>query len=186
MRRPAALLAALALLAGCGDDDGDKGKVVKGDGYEVTVPEGWDDQSSKREQLEVGGFTPDLVLTGEREDGFTTNVNVVLTEGVERSLDAQTRAERELLERGGPVGDDVELQPAENLTETEDITLGDRPARAYEFELDLPQGDRSAQLRQLIAIHEGTGYAITLTANPDRFDEDRDDFEAILESWRWR
>ena len=185
MRRSATLLAALALLAGCGDDEGDAGKAFEGKGYEVTVPEGWDDQSSKREQLSVGDFTPDLVLTGEREDGFTTNVNVVLTEGVTRSLDAQTRAERQLLERGGPVGDDVELQPAENLTPTEELTLGDKQARAYEFELDLPQGDRSARLRQLIAIHEGTGYAITLTANPDRFEQDRDDFEAILESWRW-
>lgn len=185
MRSTAALLAAVALLAGCGDDGGETGKVVEGTGYELTVPDGWDDRSGQSEDFAVGDFTPDLILTGEREDGFTTNVNVIRTQGVTRSLDEQTEAERELLERGGPVSGDVNLQPAQNLTPVEDTTLGGGPARAYEFELEVPQGDSSARLRQLIAIDDGTGYAITLTADPDRFEQDRDDFEAILESWKW-
>jgi hypothetical protein len=67
-------LGLLLPLAACGDD---AGEVVEGSAYEVTVPDGWDDESKAGEEVEVAGFSPELVLTGEQADGFATNVNVI-------------------------------------------------------------------------------------------------------------
>ena len=173
---------AVALSAlGCGEDDA--GKVVTGTGYEVTVPDGWRDRSEEGEDVEVQGFSPDIVLIGERDDGFTTNLNVIRTPGVTRELDAQTRLERRLIERGGAPGA-AELRPAQNLTPVERTELGGEDARAYEFEIR--DGERRIRVRQLLAIREEVAYFATLTTAPGRFDEDRDDFESILESWTWR
>ena len=177
----AGLTVALSLAA-CGDDEGDKGKVVEGTGYAVTVPDGWRDRSEEGEEIEVQGFSPDTVLIGTRDEGFATNVNIIRTPGIELDLDAQTRLERKLLEEGGPPGED-KVDPAQELTPVERTTVAGEEARAYEFRL--PQDDMLLRLRQLLTIRDGTAYVITLTTAPDRFDEDRDDLDSILDSWEW-
>jgi hypothetical protein len=169
----------LLAVFGCGDDD--EGKVVGGTGYELTVPDGWDDRSEEGEDVEVEGFTPDVLLIGEREDDFTSNVNVILTPDAGRGLNAQARAERDALEsRQIPNS----TSSAQELTPTERITLGDKAARAYEFKVE--QDDRLVRIRQVLAQHNGSNYAVTLTAAGSRFDDDRDAFESMLESWSWR
>jgi hypothetical protein len=183
--RIAALAAALAVLlplAACGGGD-DGGKVVEGTGFEVTVPEDWQDRTDDGEDFEVEGVGPDLVLIGERDDGFTSNVNVVRTPGAQAGLDAQVRAEREALAAGRLPGSE-EPNPARDLTPVERTTVDGEGARAYE--LGLRQGDRIVRLRQVLAQHDRTNYAITLTTAEGRFHEDRDALESILESWRWR
>ena len=173
---------ALLPVAGCGGDDG--GKVVEGAGYELTVPDGWDDESSAGEEIDVAGLSPNVLLVGEREDGFTTNVNIIRNDSPGLGLDAQVKAEREVLESGDLPGSDSDLPPAEDLSPVERTTLGDKQARSYEFELE--QEDRTLALRQLITIHDDAVYAITLTTLPDRFDEELATFESILDSWRWK
>jgi hypothetical protein len=181
--RVAAALAALlavSLVAGCG---GDGGKVVGGSGYEVTVPDGWEDRSDEGEDIEVGSFSPDVTLVGDREDGFTTNVNVIRTESGPLDIDEQVEAERDLLETGEIPGSDQEIPPAQDLSPIESITLDGEEARTYEFRLE--QNERELRLRQVIAMHDGQNYAVTLTADPDDFDDGIDGLESILDSWSW-
>jgi hypothetical protein len=173
---------ALLLLGGCGGDDA--GKVVEGGSFEVTVPSGWDDDSEKGDEVEYEGFTPDVLLTGDRDDGFTTNVNVIRTENAGLGLDGQVRAEREVLEAGRLPGSNAEPRPVEGLTPVERISVAGNPARAYEFEVE--QEGKTLGLRQVIVLHDGGSYAITLTAAPGRLDEERDALDSILASWRWR
>ena len=183
--RIAALAVALAValpLAACGDEE-DGGRVAEGTGYELTVPDGWEDRSEEGEDVEVEGFSPDVLLTGERDEGFTSNVNVVITSGTGGGIDAQVRAEREALESGRLPGSE-EPNPAQDLTPVERTTLDGRTARAHEF--GLTRGDDTVRLRQVFARYDGSGYTVTLTTAPDRFDEDREAFESMIESWRWR
>ena len=177
----AALVAGLPLVA-CGEDDA--GNVVEGTGYELTVPEGWEDESEAGKDFEVSGFRPDVVLIGDREDGFSTNVNVIRTQGAGVGLDAQVRGERALLEEGRIPGSETEPTPARGLTPVERTSLSGEPARAYEFERS--HGERTLKLRQLIAIHDGTVYVITLTTLPDEFDQERETVASVVDSWRWR
>ena len=176
----AALLLGLSLAAGCG---GDGGKVVGGSGYEVTVPDGWEDRTDEGEDIEVGSFSPDVTLIGDREDGFTTNVNVIRTQGGALDIDEQVGAERELLETGEIPGSDEQLPPAQDLSPVESITLDGEEARTYEFRVE--QNERELRLRQVIARHDGQSYAITLTADPDDFEDGLDGLESILGSWAW-
>ena len=178
----ATVLCLLVPLAACGDDD-DAGKVVEGSSYEVTVPDGWDDESEVGEEVEVAGFTPELVLAGEQADGFATNVNVIREEGVEVGLDEQMRLERELI-RSGAEDIDPQLQAAQNLTPVERTTLGGHEARAHEFEL--AQDERTARVRQVFARNDGSTYVVSYTALAEHFDDELDAFEAILGSWSWR
>ena len=176
------IIAAVMLLTGCsvGGDDG--GKTVEGTGYEVTVPDGWDDESSRGEDIEIEGFSPELILTGEREDSFTTNVNVVVSKSAGLSLDDQVEGERRVLE-GGRLGD-TELPAASELTPVERISVDGVDARAYEFELE-SDGTRS-RARQVVALNGGNVYAITFTTLPDRFEDDVGVFDDVLDSWTWR
>ena len=179
--RTTALLAALVLgasLAGCADDGGDK---LEGTGFELEVPDGWHDESDKGDDVGVGGFEPEVVLLGEREEDFTTNVNVIVTPTAGFDLDRQVREERKLLETGRlPDGEQV-AAPASSLGPVEPIKVDLVDARMYDFEL--PQDGETLQLRQVIAIHDGNNYAITLTAHPDIFEAATDDFDSLLESW---
>jgi hypothetical protein len=177
----AVLAAALSLLGGCGGDDA--GEVAKGDGYEVTVPDGWEDKSDLREDVEVEGFTPDVLLVGDREDGVTTNVNILRTPSAGYSLDKQVRLERQLLRAGRLPGSDAEPRPAQDLSAVERITLGGEPARAYDFRLG---EDELLDLRQVVAVHDGRVYVTTLTTAPNGLEDELDSLEAILDSWRWR
>jgi hypothetical protein len=184
--RAATLATALCLLlplAACGDDD-DAGEVVERSGYELTVPEGWNDESGAGEEIEVAGFSPDLLLVGEREDGFTTNVNVIRDVSPNVGLDVQMRAERDLLLQGGAPGIDEDLDAARDLSPVERTTLDGQAARAHEFEL--PQGERTVRVRQVFTRESGSSYVVSYTALPDRFDDELDAFAAILGSWRWR
>ena len=183
--RAAALAFLLCLvlpLAACGDDD-DAGDVVARSSYEVTVPDGWDDESAVGEEVEVAGYSPELVLAGEEADGFTTNVNVIREEAPAVGLDEQLRQERDLI-RGGAEQIDPQLQAGQNLTPVEPTTLDGHEARAHEFEL--AQDDRTVRVRQVFARSGDFTYVVSYTALTDAFDEGLDAFESILGSWKWR
>ena len=162
-------------LAACDDDD-DAGKVVGGDGYELTVPDGWSDESDAGAEFEVSGFRPELVIVGDREDGFATNVNIIRGSTPNMGLDEQFRAERAQLLS--------DLGSASGLTEVERMSLDGREARAHEFEF--AQEGRTLRARQVFARDAGSTLIVTLTAPPERFDAELGAFTAILESWRWR
>jgi hypothetical protein len=170
----AATLFLLLPLAACDDDDA--GKVVSGDGYELTVPDGWSDESDAGADFEVSGFRPELVLVGDREDGFATNVNIIRGATPDIGLDEQFRAEREQLQR--------DVGSAHDLTGVERLTLGGREARAHGFEF--AQEGRTLRARQVFVRDAGATLIITLTALPERFDAELGAFTAVLESWRWR
>jgi hypothetical protein len=178
----ASLLCLVVPLAACGDDD-DAGKVLEGSSYEVTVPEGWDDESDVGEEVEVAGFSPELVLTGKRADGFATNVNIIRGKSPQVGLDEQTRLERDLLRRGQE-DVDPDLHAAQNLSPVERIAVDGHQARAHEFEI--AQEDRTVRVRQVFVRDGGWTYFISYTALPEAFDEELDEFDAILGSWKWR
>ena len=124
----AALVAALFLIGACGGDDA--GKVVKGEGYEVTVPVGWEDKADRREDVEYEGFTPDVLLVGEepqvphREERRSSLDRALDREGEEGEA---PRAQR-LVEPETPFAEHVhEREPQEPVHPArEGVRVGDR------------------------------------------------------------
>jgi DcrB len=178
------LLLGLALLAGCGGDDGDGGKTVEGSDYELTVPDGWDDRTSRADDLEVAGFEPEVIFTGEREEGFQPNLNVIressIAPGV--NLDDYVETTREQLQAGS-VGD-VELGSDVELGEPMPSELDGEDAVTMDHERTLET--KRIKARQVIVLRDGAAYALTYTALEDRFEDDLERFESAVDSWSWK
>lgn len=78
MRFCVAILAVLALLTGCGGDDGSSNKDgrASGSGYSVALPSGWSDVTD-RPEVAGSPIRIDRLFTKRRRNGFATNVNVI-------------------------------------------------------------------------------------------------------------
>jgi hypothetical protein len=188
------LLAALALAAaGCGGDDG--GDPVEGEGYSYSTPDGWDDvtdDAQDEEELEFFGVRPDTLVTGDSEDGFATNVNVVTQGGVPPNVTTRQFADvnmatlRSPAQAGMPleIARSIEALNVRDITTPEDAQLGGEEAVAFEY-LTTQRG-RDLRIRQLVAVMDGSGYTVTLTAVPgDQFDEGREALDGVADSWEW-
>jgi hypothetical protein len=192
--RLAALLALAALAAaGCGGDDG--GDPVEGDGYSYTTPDGWEDFSDgaqEEETLNFRGIRPDTVVVGESEEDFATNVNVVVQErSLAGNVTAQAFAEANLAGLRSParaglppeVAHSIEAMNVREVSEPQDAELGGDEAVTFEYLTT--QAGRDLRIRQLVAVMDRSGYAVTLTAMPDQFEEGLDALDEVGESWEW-
>jgi hypothetical protein len=191
-RRLLALLALAALaLAGCSGDDDDEDP-VEGTGYTYSVPDGWEDASGRAEdELEVGGFRPDTLVVGDREDDFATNVNVIREDGVPERVTAARYGAVSLAGLRDPAGAGLPPELAEaienlnptRISEPRDAELDGEEAVAWDYRST--QNGRNVRVRQLATVMGGAGYTVTLTVLPDRFEEGTAALEEIVESWRW-
>jgi hypothetical protein len=191
-RRLAAVLALAALAAaGCGGDDEDEDP-VEGNGYSYSVPDGWEDVSDRaEEELEVGGFRPDSLVTGESEDDFATNVNVIREDGLSEGVTAAQYADVSLAGLRDPAGAGLPPEVAETIedlnptqiSEPRDAELDGEEAVAWDYRST--QDGRNVRVRQMAAVMDGAGYTVTLTVLPARFEEGNGAFDEVLESWSW-
>jgi hypothetical protein len=188
--RPAlAAIAALFLLAGCSVevDDGS----IDGGGYRFDIADGWEDVTEDAPSLsDVGAEGPafesvdiDSFVATEGEDNFAPNLGVV-TSPVGGLTDPVRLAEQNLrfLESQG-----AEIAGAEgriSVSDVEPTELGGDPAAAYETTGPGPSGE--IRQRQIFAIRDGTGYAITYSGLADgQFEENLPAAEQMLDSWTW-
>ena len=164
---------ALALLPGCGGDDGGGSESggVSGNGYTLDPPAGWTDGT---EQAKTGAINFDLVLLGERRDDFTANVNILREEPQgDVGLDELKEAYRPQLENLG----------ATDIQSGQDIQVDGEQALVHDYRIG--QEGQKLRGRQAAVPHDGAVYTITLTSTEDGFDEDTRAFQAMLDSWRW-
>ena len=186
-------LAAVALaLAGCsgGDEDADP---VEGTGYTYSLPDGWEDFSDPaEEEIEIGGFRPDTLVVGEREDDFSTNVNVIREDGLPNGVTAAQYADASLAGLRDPVGAGMPPEVAQaideanlrQISEPRDAELDGEEAFAWDYRGT--QDGRDVRVQQVAAVMDGAGYTLTLTVLPDRFDEGTEALDQVIESWSWK
>ena len=188
----AALLALAALAAtGCGGEDEDP---VEGTGYTYSVPDGWEDASDSQaaeEAPEVIGVRFDSLVNGEAEDGFAVNVNV-LRERVPDGITASEYAELNIATLRDPSAAGYPPELAERIEEL-DVRGLSRPreleldgAGAMTWDYGTTQGGRDMRQRQMVAVRDGAGYTITLTALPSQFEDGAEALDEVVESWSWK
>lgn len=185
----AAALALLSAAVGCGDDEEEP---VDGTGYSYAVPEGWDDVSEEaEEEVELAGFRPDSAVIGDREDGFASNVNVIVERGVPAGVTAQDYAEVSIAGLRDPVAagfppDLVEvieqLRPRQ-ISETRDAELGGEDAVAWDYTSSREQ--HVLRVLQVATVMDGSGYTVTLSVPRERLEDERGALDEVVESWRW-
>ncbi len=184
-------LAAVALaLGGCSDEE----QRVDGSGYTYAVPDGWEDASDEASDIDlnVEGVLVDSAVIGDREDEFTTNVNVVREEGVPDGVTARQYREVSIANLRDPAAAGF---PPEVVDELEDIDLGSleavpdtelngREAASWEYR-DSSSGGAETQVRQVAAVRDGAAYILTLTAVPDAFEDATPALDEVVETWDW-
>jgi hypothetical protein len=186
-------LLALAALAAAGCAGGEEDR-VEGSGYRYAVPDGWEDVSDEaqdRPGLELAGVRPDSLVIGETEDDFTTNVNVVRETGLPQGIGASEYAEasiaglRDPVAAGFPpeVAETIERLNPTRISEPRDAELDGEEAAVWDY--DSTQAGREVRVRQVAAVMDRSGYTVTLTVLPARFDEGAEALDEIVESWSW-
>jgi hypothetical protein len=191
-RSALALVAAAAFaFAGCSGDEEDADP-VEGTGYTYSVPDGWEDVSdSAEEEIEVGGFRPDTLVVGDREDDFATNVNVVREAGLPSDVTAEQYADVSIAGLRDPAASGLppevaatveELNPS-GISEPREVDLGGE--EAVEWDYRSTQDGRDVRVRQLVAVMDGAGYTLTLTVLPAGFGEGNEALGEVTASWEW-
>jgi len=92
VRRSSAILVVLLALSGCGSEDSES---VRGTGYQFELPAGWEERTDDEalEDFDFAGYQFDTVATGEVEEGFATNVNVIVEGSVAPGVSTREYAE---------------------------------------------------------------------------------------------
>ena len=173
----AVILLALGLLAaGCGDGGGDSAGSsdegsASGTGYELALVAGWRDVTEKTE----GSAIRFDLLIGRPGGTFTTNVNVLRENAGNLELGDLRKAYRGQLRSFG----------ARKITKATPATVDDEDAFTYEYDARAPD-EQKLHGRQVIVIHDGHAYTITLSALRSTFAAASDDLDTMLGSWRWK
>jgi hypothetical protein len=189
-RSLAALLALAALAAaGCGEGD----DPVEGAGYTYSVPDGWEDVSDEADdEIDIAGMRPDSLVAGEAEDGFAPDVNVIREGGLPAGVTTAQYADVSLAGLRDPAGaglppelvDIVDRLGPHDFSEPQDSELDGEEAVVWEFSGKSRDGG-DTRVRQVTAVHDSSAYTLTLTVRPDRFDEETDALDEIVDSWEW-
>jgi hypothetical protein len=173
MRHAVGLVIALALLlAGCGDDGGDKGS-ASGTGYSLKLAPGWKD-ATKNAKGSVIRF--DLLIGKDGGGAFNTNVNIIR----EEVPDGTTLEDLRRLYRG-----QLSSVGAVHVTPTRKAAIDGDDAFTYEYDQKTPAGD-AVHGRQVAVLHDGHAHTITLTVLATKFDSANQDFSTMLRSWQWK
>lgn len=183
------LAAAALALATCSNEE----NRVDGRGYTYAVPDGWKDASDEASDIDfdVEGLLVDSAVIGDREDDFTTNVNVVREGGVPAGVTARQYGEVSLANLRNPAAagfppevvkelGDIDLESLEVLPSTD---VGGREAVAWEYRDS--SGGGETQVRQVTAVNDGAAYTVTLTAVPGAFEDATPALDEVVESWEW-
>ena len=188
--RIAVVFAAALVLAGCSvvappapDTDTDTGndapvsdvapatgELVTGDGYSYNVPEDWGVPDEK-----PAGFDPDsFAIDLDDTDGFTDNVNVLLSPAGSITSDQVEEAGVAELEGAGATG--VEARPRISVA-------GEESAHLTAL---FTQGGTSYLIDQYYPTHDGQTYVVTFSFSETVAEGDREALaESVLASWTW-
>lgn len=180
----------LALLAGCGEEDGG---AVNAPSFDAELPPGWaegdDDDLELVNEAAVQGaasalgvdasqlnINAEAVWFGESTGDFTTNINV-LAEEIPPAIDQDRYVEISL----GAVG---QLPGIEDFEEVGVSEVGGEEGETIEYSAAQPSGE-PLRFRAIALVRSGQGFNITLTAADDSFDDASEDLNEILGSWQW-
>ncbi|WP_395641046.1 hypothetical protein [Pseudolysinimonas sp.] len=146
------------------------GELISGDGYTYNVPDGWGVPPET-----PSGFDPDTLAVDLADtDGFTDNINVLLSPAGTITSDQVESLGVDELEGAGATG--VEVRPRVGIA-------GEESAHLTAL---FTQGGVSYQIDQYYPTHDGQTYVVTFSFSETETEAEREDLaESVLASWAW-
>ena len=135
-------------------------------GYSLVAPPGWTRKTDMPR--------PFVAFMGPIEDGFQTNFNVDPEPAANKTLAQYVKAARESAAKDKAIGSRIERR----------ATLAGGPAVIVQSVVTL-QG-RTSIARQIVAVHGGRGYTITLSVAPAALKKNLPAFKRVIASFRWQ
>jgi len=147
------------------------GSTISGTGYRFTIPAGW--QPAANAVVGEGG-TVDLTIAGSSVTmGVRPVIDVMLETGTWKTVADYAAEHRDRL--AGQAG--ITLQGASRPQ-----TVAGSPAVAMEFTY---RHQTRLRARQVLCLHHGRGYVITLHTYETASPEDLTAFDQSLGAWSW-
>lgn len=153
------------------------GDTVEGEGYTFDLPaDGWTDASDEAGQLGGGPTIDTVVVLGESIQLAQSNIIVeaLSAGGASEPEDLEGQWKRNLSGGDGATPVDVD-----------DATLDGE--RAIGVRIDDRVNEAGVPIKQVayLALHDGRQYSIGLSFPAEGDIVSEDDFQALLDSWRW-
>jgi hypothetical protein len=150
------------------------GQTITGTGYRTVVPADWKDGA---ELTQGTAIKVDRIYASQEGSAFKANV-LVIRENPKAIADTKIEDIEEDLRKqaAGAVG--AEVPEAEEPTKLD----GEDAVR---WTLRRKQGDVDLAQLQLGAIHDGALYSVTLSSAAADEDQSREQFERLIDGWRW-
>jgi hypothetical protein len=161
LRHKLAALLAGAALTGCA--------AATSDGYSSTGADGWEDRTDTAETKSGVDYQR---LRGPDRDGIVTTLIIDDAEPPRGAPPSSARP-RSRPRRGG------EAAPGARLGPHAPAELAGEPARRFDATLD------GARLSEVVAVHAGRAYTVTITAAPAEHGRAVRELERVLSSWDW-
>lgn len=147
------------------------GDRIVGTGYSYAVPEGWADASATAGASDADSLAADMT---DVEDGFSDNVNVILSPA--------TNVTPELVETAGV--EELEGAGATDVTVRDRVTLGGE--ESAHLSAGLNSSGATYQIEQYYVTSDGQTYVVTFSFSPTVSVADRDAVAgSVLASWSW-
>jgi hypothetical protein len=141
------------------------------DGYSATAPDGWEDRTDTAETK--SGVDYQAVYEGPERDGIITTLIIDDAEpprGRAAELGEATEQARDAV---------VQAAPGARLGPARPAELAGEPARRFDATLD------GSRLSEVVAVHGGRAYTVTITAAPAEHGRAVRELERVLSSWDW-
>lgn len=146
------------------------GAVLKGDGYTLTLPEGWEDASAAfkklQPQVDTGGKE-----TADTKDKFNDNVNVIVQTSPEIAFDSLKSAIKTQLEGAGST----------NIEFKENVQLDGADALQV---WSTTKGAEDAHTIQFMAFNSGNLSVLTVSSNRDASSASNL-AQQVTSGWKW-
>jgi len=136
-------------------------------GYAFTIPDGWTQKKSIPR--------PYVAFLGPVDQGFQTNLNVYSEPAANKTLAEYVKAARASFAK----------DKSARLQSDSRTTLAGMPAVQFQSTIKLPDQDPTIA-RQVVTVHAGRGYMVTLTAAPSALKRYLPTFKKVLSSFRWQ
>ena len=146
------------------DEDNDFLTFTNSPYYEIDYPSNWEVQEDG---------APEIVLFGKEEIGFNPNVNIFIEENVYMTDEEYKNLNLEVYEAW------------ENFTLLKDTQTSVDGYTAYEITFSHTEFDYPLTQNQIFIVKDGDAYTLTYTNEEDKFDDHKNTFDIMVDTFQF-